>query len=321
MARFPAFWRPAAALFVAGAALVAAPLSAQARALPVNYDFATGALAGFLFPQTPPPGADNFGCQPSSAHPDPVILVNGTFANQDDNWQAASPLLANHGYCVFAFNYGGTSPSAVVQGTGDIAASAGQLGAFVTRVLAATGAVKADLVGHSQGGMMPRYYLKFLGGAAHVNKLVALAPRNHGTTLDGLPALATALGAVFGSGLVTGTLNALCTACVQQEAGSSFLASLNAGGDTVAGVSYTVIESRNDEVVTPFTSAFLSGPGVTGITLQNQCVLDQSDHLEIAADPVALADVLNALDPAHPVRVPCLVVLPITGPVGPVPSF
>ena len=321
MARFPAFWRPAAALFVAGAALVAAPLSAQARALPVNYDFATGALAGFLFPQTPPPGADNFGCQPSSAHPDPVILVNGTFANQDDNWQAASPLLANHGYCVFAFNYGGTSPSAVVQGTGDIAASAGQLGAFVTRVLAATGAVKADLVGHSQGGMMPRYYLKFLGGAAHVNKLVALAPSNHGTTLDGLTALATALGAVFGSGLVTGTLNALCTACVQQEAGSSFLASLNAGGDTVAGVSYTVIESRNDEVVTPFTSAFLSGPGVTGITLQNQCVLDQSDHLEIAADPVALADVLNALDPARPVRVPCLTVLPITGPVGPVPSF
>ena len=41
----------------------------------------------------------------------------------------------------------------------------------------------------------------------------------------------------------------------------------------------------------------------------------------VAADPVALADVLNALDPAHPVRVPCLAVLPITGPVGPVPSF
>jgi hypothetical protein len=74
-------------------------------------------------------------------------------------------------------------------------------------------------------------------------------------------------------------------------------------------------------VVTPYTSAFLSGPGVTNITLQNQCTLDQSDHLEIAADPVALADVLNALDPAHPVRIPCLVVLPITGPVGPVPSF
>ncbi len=313
--------RLAVTMLVAGAALVAAPMSAQARTLPVNYDFATGALAGFLFPQTPPPGADNFGCQPSPAHPDPVILVNGTFANQDDNWQAASPLLANHGYCVFTFNYGGSSASSVVQGTGDIAASAGQLASFVTRVRAATGAAKVDLVGHSQGGMMPRYYLKFLGGAAFVNRLVALAPSNHGTTLDGLTALVRAFGAVFGSGLVNGALNALCTACVQQEAGSAFLASLNAGGDTVAGVSYTVIESRNDEVVTPYTSAFLSGPGVTNITLQNQCGLDQTDHLEIAADPVALADVLNALDPAHPVRVPCLVVLPITGPVGPVPSF
>jgi hypothetical protein len=30
---------------------------------------------------------------------------------------------------------------------------------------------------------------------------------------------------------------------------------------------------------------------------------------------------LNALDPASPVRVPCLIVQPLTGPVGPVPNF
>jgi hypothetical protein len=59
--------RLAVTVLLAGAALVAAPLSAQARPLPVNYDFATGALAGFGFPQTPPPGADNFGCKPPSA--------------------------------------------------------------------------------------------------------------------------------------------------------------------------------------------------------------------------------------------------------------
>jgi triacylglycerol esterase/lipase EstA (alpha/beta hydrolase family) len=308
-------FRAAAVLLAAGAALLTTVLPAQARALPVDYDFALGALAGFAHPQTPPPGADN-GCRPSAAHPEPVILVNGTFANQDDNWQAASPLLANHGYCVFTFNYGGPSASSIVQGTGDIATSAGQLGTFVTQVLASTGAGKVDLVGHSQGGMMPRYYLKFLGGAAHVDKLVALAPSNHGTTLGGLTALVTALGQ---AGLVNGAINALCTACGQQEAGSSFLTHLNAGGETVAGVNYTVIESRYDEVVTPYTSAFLSG--ATNIVLQNQCPLDLTDHLEIAADPVALADVLNALDPAHPVRVPCLSVLPVTGPVGPVPSF
>src|SRR5581483_9105076 len=184
----------ALAAAVAAMLLFAAAPAAQARSLPVDYDFAVGALAGFAFPQTPPPGADNFACRPTAAHPEPVVLVNGTFANQDDNWQAASPLLANHGYCVFTFNYGGSSASSVVQGTGDIATSAGQLGTFVATVLAQTGAAKVDLVGHSQGGMMPRYYLKFLGGAAHVGKLVALAPSNHGTTLDGLTALVTALG-------------------------------------------------------------------------------------------------------------------------------
>jgi triacylglycerol esterase/lipase EstA (alpha/beta hydrolase family) len=294
--------------------LAATPAHAQSQ-LPVDWDFAAGALAGFFAPDTPPPGADNWNCKPSSAHPDPVILVNGTFANEDDNWQAASPLLADNGYCVFTFNYGGTG---YVTATGDIATSAGELGAFVTQVLAATGAAKVDLVGHSQGGMMPRYYLKFLGGAQYVNDLVALAPSNYGTTLDGLTTLAGALNAI---GLVNGAINPLCTACVEQEQGSAFLDNLNSGGDTVPGVHYTVIESRDDEVVTPYTNAFLTGPGATNITLQNQCPLDASDHLEIAADPVALADVLNALDPAAPVPVPCLLVLPVTGPIGPVPSF
>ena len=70
-------------------------------------------------------------------------------------------------------------------------ASAGELNAFVDKVLAATGAAEVDLVGHSQGGMMPRYYLKFLGGAAEVHTLVGLSPSNHGTTLDGLSILAS----------------------------------------------------------------------------------------------------------------------------------
>ena len=285
-------FRTAAVLLAAGAALAATALPAQARALPVNYDFALGALVGFAHPQTPPPGADN-GCRPSAAHPEPVILVNGTFANQDDNWQAASPLLANHGYCVFSFNYGGSPPTSDFQGTGDIAASARQLAAFVSQVLSATGAAKVDLLGHSQGGMMPRYYLKFGGGAAHVDKLVALAPSNHGTTLGGLTALVTALGQ---AGLVNGAVNALCTACVQQEQGSSFLTNLNAGGETVAGVSYTVIESRYDEVVTPYTSAFLPPTtNVQNVTLQTQCPSDATDHIGIIYDPVALADVFNAL--------------------------
>jgi pimeloyl-ACP methyl ester carboxylesterase len=292
--------------------------NASAATLPVNYDFLAGALFTFNSPTTPPPGANNFSCQPSAAHPDPVILVHGTLANMNDNWQAASPILANHGYCVFAFNYGGSSATADLQGTGDIAASAAQLATFVNTVLAATGAAKVDLVGHSQGGMMPRYYLNFLGGAAKVNTFVALAPSNYGTTLDGLTVLGADIDLIDP---INSVLATACTACVQQEEGSAFLAKLNAT-PTVAGVNYTVIESRDDEVVTPYTNAFLpAAANVSNITLQNQCALDASDHLEIASDPVAMADMLNALDPAQPVKVPCLVVLPLTGPIGPVPAF
>ena len=305
-------------LGTAGAASASSSPASAGTSLPVNYDFAAGAATTFSSPATPPPGANSFSCQPGAAHPYPVILVHGTLANMNDNWQAASPILANHGYCVFAFNYGGSSPTADFQGTGDIAASAQQLATFVSQVLAATGAAKVDLVGHSQGGMMPRYYINFLGGAAKVATFVALAPSNYGTTLDGLTQLGLQLGIIMP---INSALSTVCTACVQQEEGSAFLKTLNAT-PTVPGVNYTVIESWDDEVVTPYTNAFLpAAPNVTNITVNKQCILDSSDHLEIAADPVAMADMLNALDPAQPVRVPCLVVLPVTGPVGPVPSF
>ena len=256
-----------------------------------------------------PPGANNFACKPSAAHPRPVVLVHGTFGDMSDSWQALSPLLHNTGYCVFALNYGSYAGAGAlgIYATGDIRKSAEQLSSFVNEVLSATKASQVDIVGHSQGGMMPRYYLKFLGGASKVHTLVGLAPSNHGTTLDGIGTLA---GYFPGA---TAFLGILCPACEQQVKGSSFIESLNAGGDTVAGVNYTVIESKNDEVVTPYTSAFLSGPNVTNITLQNQCFLDQGEHLSMPYDHIADADVLNALDPAHPVKPACTLVLPVVG--------
>jgi triacylglycerol esterase/lipase EstA (alpha/beta hydrolase family) len=278
--------------------------------LPVTYNFLVGVAAALANPSASPPGANNWSCQPSAAHPYPVVLVNGTGEDMADGFSALSPLLADNGYCVFAANFGG-SPGNLLQGTGDITQSAAELATFVTQVLSATGAAKVDIVGHSQGGMMPRYYLKFLGGAAKVQTLVGLAPSNHGTSLDGLATLETELATVLPG--ISSALGSACEACAQQVAGSSFLTNLNAGGDTVAGPSYTVIETRNDEIVTPYTSAFLSGPDVTNILLQNVCPLDQTDHIGIADDTVALHLVLNALDPAHPQTVPCVPVLPILG--------
>jgi triacylglycerol lipase len=220
-------------------------------------------------------------CQPSAAHPYPVVLVPGTFENAS-MWTADSPQIKAAGYCVFSLSYGNNA-------TGDIPTSARQLGTFVNQVLAQTGASKVDLVGHSQGGMMPRYWMKFDGGAAKVDELIGIAPSNHGTTNP----LAKPAGP-------------FCPACAQQAAGSPFIANLNAGGDTLPGVFYTVISTRYDEVVTPYQSQALHGGAsgqVTNVVLQNDCPLDLSEHLTIPDDPVTMQWVLNALGrsgPANP---------------------
>src|SRR5690242_13298158 len=84
-------------------------------------------------PTASPPGANDWSCQPSAAHPRPVVLVHGTFADMSNSWQAISPLLKNNGYCVFALNYGSYAGSGAigVYGTGEIRSSAGELNAFV----------------------------------------------------------------------------------------------------------------------------------------------------------------------------------------------
>jgi triacylglycerol esterase/lipase EstA (alpha/beta hydrolase family) len=274
--------------------------------LPVIYNFPTGIAVSLANPGGSPAGANEWGCKPSAAHPRPVVLVPGTFANMIDSFNALSPLLKNNGYCVFALNYGGLF-AGQIGATGSIATSAGELKTFVEKVLSSTSAAKVDIVGWSQGGMMPRYYLKNLGGAAKTGTLVGLAPSNHGTTLDGLATLA----GYFPGAL--GILETFCQACTDQLVGSAFLTGLNAGGDTVAGVTYNVIESRYDEVVTPYTSAFLSGSAVTNTTLQNQCILDLGDHLSMPYDHIADQDVLNALDPAHAKGTICTPIVPGVG--------
>jgi triacylglycerol esterase/lipase EstA (alpha/beta hydrolase family) len=298
---------------VAGAviALVASSVPAQASTLPLEGE-ASAFLNSTLFWNyaASPPGA-NVPCTPSAAHPYPVVLVEGTFASMYNSFGAISPDLVNNGYCVYAFNYGQTLPLTGIYATGSIAASASQLATEVNSVLAATGASKVDLVGWSQGGMMPRYYINDLGGASKVNMLVGFAPSNYGTTLDGIVYLIADLGAL---GLTTALLSATCEACAEQIQGSSFLDSLNRA-PTVSSVKYVVIETQDDEVVTPYTNAFLpAGPNVQNITLQNQCPQDASDHLSIPYDSNALQDMINALGPdAANFQPACASVGPIFG--------
>ncbi|WP_405579816.1 esterase/lipase family protein [Streptomyces sp. NBC_01190] len=249
----------------------------------------------------PTSGWNDFSCHPSAQHPRAVVLVHGTFANGTDNWLDFAPYLVARGYCVFSFDYGMLPGESLIGGLGPIADSARQLSDFTDRVLAATHTAKVDIVGHSQGGMMPRYYLKFLGGAAKVNALVALAPDNHGTTLDGL----TAILPYFPG--AADFLRSNLPGLTDQVAGSAFQQQLNAGGDTVPGVHYTVISTVYDEVVTPYTTQALSGPDVHNVVLQNLCPADLSEHVAIGlTDHIAFHEAANALDPAHASPTTCL---------------
>jgi len=304
-------------IVAAMAAMLVLPASADAAQLPVRYDFTQGIIAQGADPNSPPPGANDWNCKPSSAHPDPVILVHGLLANQTVNWQTISPLLANHGYCVFSLTYG-TLPNVSFPGyqPGGLAPmeqSAAQLADFVSGVRAATGARKVDIVGHSEGSLMPDYYVKYLGGSQFVRRYVGIATIWHGTDPLGLATL-NQIGKAYGiSQALEQQITPYCQSCYEFFPDSSFITKLRDGGVAARGVAYTNIVTQNDELVQPYTSGIDQAPNMTNFVVQQQCGLDQAEHIAVVADPVAAQDVLNALDPKHQAPVPCTLVLPAIG--------
>ncbi|GAA0925833.1 MULTISPECIES: esterase/lipase family protein [Streptomyces violaceusniger group] len=275
-------------------------LPALALAVAATAATPTAALATDTASEAVSSGWNNYSCKPSAQHPRPVVLVHGTFGNSVDNWLGFAPYLVQRGYCVFSLDYGQLPLVPLFHGLGPIDQSAEQLSSYVDRVLAATGAAKVDLVGHSQGGMMPRYYLKFLGGAPKVNALVGIAPTNHGTTLSGLTKLLDyfpGVGDIIAKG---------APGLMDQVVGSDFLRRLNEGGDTVPGVRYTVISTKYDEVATPYRTQFLSGPNVKNVVIQDLCATDISEHVTIGlTDGLAFHEAVNALDPEHATPTTC----------------
>jgi hypothetical protein len=302
--------------FAALVAALSAALVAAALAAP-------GASAQMSL-ANPPAGANDFACRPTLAHPDPVVLVHGLSATMGENWGYLSPQLKARGYCVFALTYGIDRRAPWFGGVIPIERSAPELGAFVDRVLAETGAQKVDLVGHSEGTFMPEYWLKYLGGASKVNRYVAMTPLYKGTNLAMLGTL-SGLGAGTGAPqAIAGLVAGLCGSCPEFLAGSSMVGKLNAGGGgaAVPGVTYTTIPTRFDELVEPYTSGILRAANVTNHVLQDVCPNDISEHAAEASDPVVAQLVFNALDPGHEQPVSCAGLPPLVpgqaagGPAG-----
>ena len=78
------------------------------------------------------------------------------------------------------------------------------------------------------------------------------------------------------------------------------------GPVTRPGVKYTVIEGRYDDVVVPFTNAFLYEPGVKNILVQNICHSDHASHVNFTYDTNVYQMAVNALDPDQAKPVVCV---------------
>jgi hypothetical protein len=246
-------------------------------------------IAGIL-PEPALAGANDFACKPTQAHPRPVVLVHGLGATATENWHFFAPYLKSRGFCVFALTYGVTDHYPGRGGVAPMERSAEELAGFVAKVQDATGARKVDMVGHSEGGIMPRYYLKFLGGAAHVANFVGWAAPNHGTTISGLTRLREGIPGFDEE------LGHHCGSCPQFMIGSEFLQKLNSGPDeTVGSVLYTVLVTRYDGVVTPLQTSFLTGDHVKNVVLQDVNPEAFPEHVAMAGDPTTFDLTLAAL--------------------------
>lgn len=214
---------------------------------------------------------------------DPVIIVAGTFSPSIANEPLAARLRAD-GYRVWIYQLPGL-------GTGDIGQTSQPLATLVDQVRLETGAAKVDLIGHSQGGLVARYYVKNLGGSATVDRVVSLGAPHYGTYIANFVAF-------FGLGNCIGIV-----ACEQMAIGSAFLNDLNAGPDVIAPVKYTNIYTAFDELVRPVANATLRD-GATSVKVQDQCFLRVVGHLGLILDGTVYDGVRDALRD-EPVRMNC----------------
>jgi triacylglycerol esterase/lipase EstA (alpha/beta hydrolase family) len=264
------------------------------------------------------PGVNDWDCEPTPEHSLPVVLVHGTAANAQINWNAMAPTLKSEGYCLFAPTFGilPTATNWPLDSVGGLASmydSAAQVGEFVDNVLAATKTDKVDMVAHSEGTLVGGYYVKLLGGAEVVDKFIALTPVWKGNEAHGAGIaldLATQLGT---KDQMLEFWDPVAPALLQMAKGSDFMNEITEGGPYAPGVKYTNIMTRYDDMVMPYTAGYIEAPNATNIVVQDSCDQDFSGHASVGANVRGQQFVLNALDPANAESVPCVFVPPMIG--------
>lgn len=178
----------------------------------------------------------------------PVVLLHG-FGMNRTNWLWLGSRLSARGIGPL---YGASyfSPQSVRR-------SAQHLRDFVEKVVTLEDAEKVDIVAHSLGGVVARYYIERLGGARRVARLITIASPHRGTVLGRLGLVPSARELIGGSPLFTDL------------------------GTPRPEVAYTSVWSRADNVVVPAESASIAPAG-------EDRVFDNLGHLSLLLSPRVL---------------------------------
>lgn len=300
-AQRPGLWR----LMCAALALCLAWILAMGLGVP-SADAAAGVPVAYADPMLPGPPLtvsrqaleSGLHCSPGLANStgQPVLLVPGTGATGAANFSwGVEPALTAMGdpWCEL------TPP---MNQLGDIQVGA-EYDVYAIRTMYSLTHRKIAILGHSQGGLQPRWALRFWPDLrSKVDKWIGVAASNHGTTG------ASVLLAAFANCAL-----ACPPALFQQQASSAFVKAANEPQETFPGISYTSIYTTTDEIVVPNTgpgacSSCLSGPAsqVSNIAIQDVCPGRYAEHIELIADAAMWAIAKDALThdgPAQPSRI------------------
>lgn len=234
---------------------------------------AFGVLAVPAQAATPRPAAATT-CQPRAeldAARGVVLLVHGTGEEKSESWSwSYEPALRAAGFAT-------CSVQLPDHGLGDFDVAAEYTVAAIRKAARLAGRPIA-VIGHSQGGALPVWAVKFFPDLDDkVTDVVSLAGPFDGTQLA----------------------NELCTAgqCAplawQLRHGARHVAALR-NAPLPSGVDVTSISTQYDEIVRPQPAASIL-PGATNVMLQDVCAQDPTEHGTILGDPVAFALAVDAI--------------------------
>lgn len=208
--------------------------------------------------------------------PGPVLLIPG-YGGSTDSLEFVASYLRSIGRDA-------SIVAPVGDGTGDLRVQAESVDREVRRVLRRTGASSVDLVGYSAGGVIMRYYVAELGGAALTRRAVSLGSPHHGTDL-----------AALASGVVGNTCP---EACRQLDPDSDLLLELNRGDETPEGPLWVSIWTDDDRTVVPGSSGSLEG--ALDYAVQDVCPEAAVSHGELPRTAATILMVSAALDGPRP---------------------